>query len=60
MLAIIIAISAVIVAILTVLNLWRGVAAHSGFEVPDAFTEAFGDLRYPSRTEQDDDNYGDD
>jgi hypothetical protein len=50
-----IAILAVVVAILPIIDLARIIAAHSGLEVTDAFAKPFGDLRYATRSEQDND-----
>jgi len=50
-----IAVLAVVVVILPIIDLARIVAAHSGLEVADAFAKAFGDLRYATRSEQDND-----
>jgi len=58
--AVIVAISAIVIAIFAVFDLVRIITTHSGLEVTDAFTKTFGDIRYPSSAEQDDDNYRDD
>jgi hypothetical protein len=52
--SVVVAVFAIVITITAIINLSGIVATHSRFEMPDTFAKPFGDLRYATRTEQDD------
>jgi hypothetical protein len=51
---VVVTVSAIVITGAAIINLSRIVTTHSRFEVPDALAKPLGDLRYATRTEQDD------